>query len=75
MHFSASNYISNSLGSFRSSSNLQHYCRVCNTQLNSCKQVKIHVSGKKHEKRFNYLKYSIETSKYTEFGRRIAYWK
>ena len=41
---------------------LQHYCRVCNTQLNSCKQARIHVSGKKHEKRLAYLKFSLETS-------------
>ncbi|XP_059086516.1 uncharacterized protein LOC131883156 isoform X1 [Tigriopus californicus] len=46
----------------RNSSNLNHYCRVCNTQLNSCKQVNIHISGKKHQKRFNYLKYSIDTA-------------
>jgi len=41
---------------------LQHYCRVCNTQLNSCKQARIHVTGKKHEKRLAYLKFSLETS-------------
>eukprot|EP00493_Phyllostaurus_siculus_P015749 UN15992 len=34
----------------------QHFCRVCNTQLNSCKQARIHVAGKKHEKRLAYLK-------------------
>ena len=44
------------------SSALQHYCRVCNTQLNSCKQARIHVAGKKHEKRLAYLKFSLETS-------------
>ena len=44
------------------SSALQHYCRVCNTQLNSCKQARIHVTGKKHEKRLAYLKFSLETS-------------
>lgn len=49
---------------YRNLSNLNHYCRVCNTQLNSCKQVKIHISGKKHQKRFNYLKYSIDTGKF-----------
>ena len=41
---------------------LQHYCRVCNTQLNSCKQARIHVAGKKHEKRLAYLKFSLESS-------------
>ena len=41
--------------------NLQHYCRVCNTQLNSCKQAQIHTDGKKHEKRLSYLKFSLET--------------
>merc|ERR1719361_3228026 len=41
---------------------LAHYCRVCNTQLNSCKQARIHVTGKKHEKRLAYLKFSLETS-------------
>ena len=46
---------------FRTNPNLQHYCRVCNTQLNSCRQVNIHVGGKKHEKRFNFLKFSIES--------------
>ena len=50
--------------SFRSSSSFQHYCRVCNTQLNSCKQVRIHIAGKKHEKRYNYLKYCIDSSEY-----------
>ena len=44
------------------SSALQHYCRVCNTQLNSCKQARIHCTGKKHEKRLAYLKFSLETS-------------
>ena len=44
------------------SSALQHFCRVCNTQLNSCKQARIHVAGKKHEKRLAYLKFSLETS-------------
>merc|ERR1719340_224894 len=44
------------------SSALQHYCRVCNTQLNSCKQARIHVAGKKHEKRLAYLKFSLESS-------------
>lgn len=41
---------------------LQHYCRVCNTQLNSCKQSRIHVEGKKHEKRLAYLKFCLDTS-------------
>ena len=45
---------------FRSVSNLQHYCRVCNTQLNSCKQSRIHAEGKKHEKRLAYLKFCFE---------------
>lgn len=40
-------------------SGLLHYCRVCNTQLNSCKQVNIHVGGKKHGKRLNLLKFSM----------------
>merc|ERR1719361_3045320 len=40
---------------------LAHYCRVCNTQLNSCKQARIHVTGKKHEKRLAYLKFSLDT--------------
>ena len=47
---------------------LQHYCRVCNTQLNSCKQARIHVSGKKHEKRLAYLKFSLETSEAVNNG-------
>lgn len=46
---------------WRTNPSLQHYCRVCNTQLNSCRQVGIHVGGKKHEKRFNFLKFSIES--------------
>jgi len=41
---------------------LQHYCRVCNIQLNSCRQVRIHVEGKKHLKRLHYLKMCLETS-------------
>ena len=41
---------------------LAHYCRVCNTQLNSCKQARIHVTGKKHEKRLAYLKFSLDTA-------------
>ena len=45
----------------RSTPNLQHYCRVCNTQLNSCKQAQIHTDGKKHEKRLSYLKFSLGT--------------
>lgn len=45
---------------WRSVSNLQHYCRVCNTQLNSCKQSRIHAEGKKHEKRLAYLKFCFE---------------
>jgi len=49
-------------GSAPMSSALQHFCRVCNTQLNSCKQARIHVAGKKHEKRLAYLKFSLETS-------------
>ena len=47
----------------RSVSNLQHYCRVCNTQLNSCKQSRIHAEGKKHEKRLAYLKFCFENGK------------
>jgi hypothetical protein len=43
-------------------SNLQHYCRVCNTQLNSCKQSRIHAEGKKHEKRLAYLKFCFENT-------------
>jgi len=50
------------VGSVPLTSALQHYCRVCNTQLNSCKQARIHVTGKKHEKRLAYLKFSLETS-------------
>ena len=50
------------MGGMGLSSALQHYCRVCNTQLNSCKQARIHVAGKKHEKRLAYLKFSLETS-------------
>merc|ERR1719464_1247979 len=49
-------------GSAPMSSALQHFCRVCNTQLNSCKQARIHCTGKKHEKRLAYLKFSLETS-------------
>ena len=41
---------------------LQHYCRVCNIQLNSCRQAKIHTQGKKHEKRLTYLRFCIENS-------------
>ena len=52
----------NMVGSVPLTSALQHYCRVCNTQLNSCKQARIHVTGKKHEKRLAYLKFSLETS-------------
>ena len=48
----------------RSVSNLQHYCRVCNTQLNSCKQSRIHAEGKKHEKRLAYLKFCFENGTY-----------
>ena len=47
---------------YRSVSNLQHYCRVCNTQLNSCKQSRIHAEGKKHEKRLAYLKFCFENN-------------
>merc|ERR1712223_1371396 len=47
--------------SLRFAPNLQHYCRVCNTQLNSCKQAQIHTEGKKHEKRLSFLKFSLET--------------
>ena len=50
------------MGTVPLSAALQHYCRVCNTQLNSCKQARIHVAGKKHEKRLAYLKFSLETS-------------
>ena len=50
------------------SSALQHFCRVCNTQLNSCKQARIHVAGKKHEKRLAYLKFSLETSEAVTSG-------
>ena len=42
---------------------LLHYCRVCNIQLNSCRQAKIHSEGKKHEKRLSYLKFCLESSK------------
>lgn len=41
---------------------LLHYCRVCNIQLNSCRQAKIHSEGKKHEKRLSYLKFCLESS-------------
>ena len=44
---------------------LLHYCRVCNIQLNSCRQAKIHSEGKKHEKRLSYLKFCLESSKTT----------
>ncbi|CAB4067918.1 unnamed protein product [Lepeophtheirus salmonis] len=43
-----------------SDASLDHYCHVCNTQLNSCKQTRIHVNGKRHEKRLIYLKYALE---------------
>ena len=43
------------------SSALQHYCRVCNIQLNSCRQAKIHSEGKKHCKRVNFLRLCIES--------------
>ena len=43
---------------------LLHYCRVCNIQLNSCRQAKIHSEGKKHEKRLSYLKFCLESSTY-----------
>lgn len=42
--------------------NLQHYCRVCNIQLNSCRQAKIHSEGKKHDKRLSYLRFCLESS-------------
>jgi len=41
---------------------LLHYCRVCNIQLNSCRQAKIHSEGKKHEKRLSYLKFCLEST-------------
>merc|ERR1739838_1145851 len=47
---------------WRSVSSFQHYCRVCNTQLNSCKQSRIHAEGKKHEKRLAYLKFCFENN-------------
>lgn len=47
---------------WRSAPKLSHYCRVCNTQLNSCKQSTIHVEGKKHAKRLEYLKFCVEAS-------------
>ena len=40
---------------------LSHYCRVCNIQLNSCRQAKIHSEGKKHCKRVNFLRLCIES--------------
>ena len=40
---------------------MQHYCRVCNIRLNSCRQAKIHADGKKHVKRLHYLK-SLEAT-------------
>ncbi len=32
-----------------------HYCYVCNTQLNSCKQALLHCSGKRHRKKLQFL--------------------
>ena len=62
-HVKASNFTFRSMGNTPAvSSALQHYCRVCNTQLNSCKQARIHVEGKKHEKRLAYLKFCLDTS-------------
>ena len=40
---------------------LSHYCRVCNIQLNSCRQAKIHSEGQKHSKRLNFLRLCIES--------------
>lgn len=42
---------------------LPHYCRVCNIQLNSCRQAKIHSSGKKHHKRLQCIQQCWEKSR------------
>ena len=52
---------------------LLHYCRVCNIQLNSCRQAKIHSEGKKHEKRLSYLKFCLESSKTTIHTQKIQW--
>lgn len=41
---------------------LPHYCLVCNIQLNSCRQAKIHSEGKKHYKRVHCLKLCMESN-------------
>ena len=46
---------------------LSHYCRVCNIQLNSCRQAKIHSEGKKHCKRVNFLRLCIESGEYDQW--------
>ena len=46
---------------------LSHYCRVCNIQLNSCRQAKIHSEGKKHCKRVNFLRLCIESGEYDQY--------
>ena len=53
---------------------LLHYCRVCNIQLNSCRQAKIHSEGKKHEKRLSYLKFCLESSKRPPFTHKKIHW-
>ncbi|CAB4067916.1 unnamed protein product [Lepeophtheirus salmonis] len=40
---------------------IPHYCKVCNIQLNSCRQAEIHANGKKHDKRLQYLHFCMET--------------
>ncbi len=59
-------------GPSQPSPTLQHYCRVCNIQLNSCRQARIHQEGKKHQKRLKYLKMCIETSKREETGLNVG---
>uniref|UniRef100_A0A915L3Y5 C2H2-type domain-containing protein n=1 Tax=Romanomermis culicivorax TaxID=13658 RepID=A0A915L3Y5_ROMCU len=37
------------------SSKYCHYCYICNTQLNSCKQALLHCQGKRHKKKLEFL--------------------
>ena len=53
---------------------LTHYCRVCNIQLNSCRQAKIHSEGQKHSKRLNFLKLCIEAGEWSRVYFVSAIW-
>uniref|UniRef100_A0A0K2TY20 C2H2-type domain-containing protein n=1 Tax=Lepeophtheirus salmonis TaxID=72036 RepID=A0A0K2TY20_LEPSM len=49
---------------------IPHYCKVCNIQLNSCRQAEIHANGKKHDKRLQYLHFCMETIEKSKSGKR-----